>query len=276
MACVTSLRSLLTSISWVAGLASVGCVRGVPIPLAGGHDLEEVDAGPAAPPAGVPAVSEVGDRHGPITVCLTGAIDQRSGSNRGFEDLCRRLHERGRGVLRVRVGRRSHYSFATFPMMDADAVYPALFAALDADGDRRVSASECAREVDLLGFSWGGVNVVRLAEAYFADRRVDAGCKVRRLILLDAFQPFVTRLKAPDRVDQVLSFRHSIAPAHDCSKGSPLGPYLGAELRCPKGRVCRDVDYSSHPLDRFEGVLGKDVGHCDVPEVAAASILEGS
>jgi pimeloyl-ACP methyl ester carboxylesterase len=160
-------------------------------------------------------------------------------------------------------------------MLTAEPVWEAVFAALDTNADRVLDASDERCQLDVLGYSWGGVNAVDLARRMHADSRVGAPWAVTRLVLLDAYQPGA-KLVIPPNVERVVSFRHSIAPANDCSRDAPFGPYLGLAPRCAavpnavSAQLCEDFDFSLS-AGRFRGGA---VGHCDVPRAAQAAVVQ--
>jgi pimeloyl-ACP methyl ester carboxylesterase len=135
-------------------------------------------------------------------------------------------------------------------------------------------------QLDVIGYSWGGVNAVDLAKRMHADARVRAPWGVTRLVLLDAFQPGA-KLTIPPNVERVVSFRHSVAPPSDCSRDAPFGPYLGLAPRCVASAeasarpapICEDFDFSLSSA-RFGGRPGFKVGHCEVPLAARAAIAQ--
>ncbi|MBE2251308.1 MAG: hypothetical protein IAE78_17335 [Myxococcus sp.] len=227
-------------------------------------------AGPATPttdpmdlsvPLGVPARQ--------VVVCLTGAVDQQSGSNAGLSRLCDALGSVATVVPSCEAG-RCWSSFATFTRTEPiRPISDATLAALDLTADGRVDAADGPTTLTLVGFSWGGVTGADLSRALSSDKRIDHAFLTLRLVALDGFQPFVPDVKAAAEVDEAFSFRHSVTPASDCSTIAPLGPYLGLPLRCAQGQRCADFDFSAAPSARFNGLRGSTVGHCDVPEAAA-------
>jgi pimeloyl-ACP methyl ester carboxylesterase len=214
-----------------------------------------------------------------VTLCLTGALDQTSGSNGGFERLCRR--DELEGVVEdcdTETCYRTHDSFLKDP---ASAVYPKLFAALDANADGAVDASDPFCDVNLLGFSWGGVNAIEVARALNADARVaPAQRRVARLLLMDPYQPMAGgKMRVPVNVARTVVWRHSVADPGDCSRVAPLGPYTGMAAVCETSQVCLDVDYSRAPAAdslplSWRRHRGRNVGHCAVPRVATPDVLE--
>ena len=213
-----------------------------------------------------------------VTICLTGAIDQTSGSNSGFEALCGRdelvgvVEDCDSGTCY-----RTHDSFMRSP---EGAVYPKLFAALDRDGDGDVDADDPFCDVNILGFSWGGVNAVELARVLSRDGRVSrAQRRVARLLLMDPYQPMAAaKMRVPENVARTRVWRHSKPNPRDCSRVAPLGPYAGMAPLCAAGSDCEDLDYSATPSGPFVDTYGRtwrgdEVGHCSVPLVATPGVL---
>ena len=222
------------------------------------------DAGDTFIALGVPARQ--------VVVCMTGAIDQNSGSNNGFSQLCDALRSVATVVPECVEG-TCWSSFATFTSSEPiRKLSDATLQALDVTADGTVDAADGATTLTLVGFSWGGVTAADLSRALSSDKRIDHTFLTLRLIVLDAFQPSLPDVKAARAVDEAFSFRHSVAPRSDCSAFAPLGPYLGLRLRCAPGQRCFDFDFSAAPGERFSGRRGNDVGHCDVPDVAAGYV----
>lgn len=204
------------------------------------------------------------------TVCLTGAIDHESDANVGFRAICESNLVTGR-IDDCRSG-TCKSTFGTFPSNVTTEVWNVVFAALDTNGNGKLDAVETC-ELDLLGFSWGGVNAVDLARRMFEDDRVAPTWKVTRLVLLDPFQPYAS-ITVPPNVSRSFELRHSVAPPGDCSNTGPLGPYLGIPATCAAGQACRDFDFSKSPDVTFGGIRGSAVGHCDVPAAARANVAQ--
>ena len=213
-----------------------------------------------------------------ITLCLTGAMDHRTPSNDAFRVLCE--DPRLDGLVYDCQNDRCNQTFDSFLQFPLLTVYPALTEAIDRNKDGVIDDNDPICEVNLIGFSWGGVNALSIAHHLRQDRQVPNGHKtIAKAVLLDAFQPFSSgRMVVPDNVRSVRSFRHSIASADDCSRHSPLGPYLGYAPVCSTEQDCADYDYSLFPddvfYDRYDTPhLGRDIGHCMVPAVAHEQII---
>ncbi len=210
-----------------------------------------------------------------MTMCLTGAIDQNTPSNFAFAQICERNEIQG--LIPDCDDPPCLSTFNNF-LVDNDDIYEALFDALDTNGDRQINASDQRCELNLLGYSWGGVNVIELANDFVSDSRVSGDrAFVDRIILLEAYQPFGD-MDLPSQVGKVRSYRRSSPPANDCSAQEVLGPYVGLAPRCPSGVDCMDYDYSlggstSYPLFGGGSQTGSQVDHCSVPAVAHEAVI---
>ena len=249
------------TLAWA--LALMGCAEPKP----------EVDTTPSPLEAPRPASTCA------LTLCLTGAIDQTSGSNSGFTRLCDR--DEIPGLIEDCDGEVCHRTHDSFLKDPTSAVYPRLFDALDANGDGAVDADDPYCDVNLVGFSWGGVNAIEVARALGEDPRVaPAQRRVARLLVMDPYQPMASdKMRVPENVARTVVWRHSEPNPDDCSRIAPLGPYTGMAPICDPSQVCIDVDYSrqpeadSLPLSwRRRG--GRNIGHCGVPYTAAPEVFE--
>ena len=214
-----------------------------------------------------------------ITLCLTGALNQNTPSNRHFAEIC--SSEAVDGVVEDCTARGCSSSFDSFFQFPYLSVYPALIEALDRNGDNVIDETDEACEVRLLGFSWGGVNALSIAQHLAKDRRIPEEKRtVSKVVLLDAFQPLSeNRMVVPENVARVRSFRHSTAPADDCSQGVIWGPYRGFAPICSDSQDCVDFDYSAFPDELFSthsgtSLFGDEVGHCQVPNVAHNDVID--
>lgn len=210
------------------------------------------------------------------TICLTGAINQQSPGNNSFTTLC--SDPRIPGLIESCDDDKCEVTFSNFMADVAVSIYPTLFAALDTNGDEVIDDEDDDCALNILGFSWGGVNSLRLARAYLEDSRVaPSRQRIYRVIVLDPFQPG-GKMHVPSQVEQFIEYRHSIAPSSDCSIGAPLGPYLGIAPRCEEPSRCLDYDYSLAPSKAFacaDGsvLYGRQVEHCSVPQAAHQAVI---
>jgi hypothetical protein len=142
-------------------------------------------------------------------------------------------------------------------------------AALDTNHDGIVSGADQNVSLNVVGYSWGGFNALDFINAVNGDRRFAPERKtISRYFALDAFRTdflVIPRqwLDVPANVKRFWSFRHSVAPANDCSiiLDGLLGPFTGRTPYCTGSTECHDYDFSK--ADATKGV-----DHCEVPEVA--------
>ena len=212
-----------------------------------------------------------------VTMCLTGAINHSSGSNSRFRNLCEDPRIPGR-IPDCRSG-KCYSTWGSFTQSPKRDLLPGLVDALDTNGDGYVNDRDQACQVNLVGFSWGGVNAVELARAFaLSDKVSGSRATVDRLIVMDAFQPFRSEtLKVPVNVSMARNYRHSVAPTENCSRWAPLGPYRGFPLRCPSWQSCREYDYSMDPGGLYRSPYGqyrgRNVDHCTVPAVSHEAVI---
>lgn len=206
-----------------------------------------------------------------VIFCYNGATTRTQSSNLPFTDICDSL---GPTVVRDCVDGPCFSTFETF-VADADTtLYARLFAELDVNHDNILSGADGAVRLVLLGYSWGAVTAVHIADALAADPRVSSRKKaVDLLVALDPFQVPIATLDVPGTVRNFRELRHSITPSFDCSEGAPLGPYRGWTPRCRISSDCSDYDFSLSPNVEFPtahggSMSGREIGHCEVPLVS--------
>lgn len=201
------------------------------------------------------------------TVCFAGAVTRNDSVNPELAQVCGTLP----GLVQACNGSTC---FALFEMFELQAAHAALIAQLDANGDGRYDDQDPACEVRIVGYSWGGVNAVDLARAFIEDSRVAPSRKtVHKLIALDPYQPLAS-LRVVAGVQHFWEYRHSIAPAADCSRGAILGPYMGLAPSCHTSvQTCLDYDYSLAPGTVFGGYPGNQVGHCTTVRAAREALI---
>lgn len=175
--------------------------------------------------------------------------------------------------MRECIGDTCYSTFDSFEL-DPQRLYGPVFAALDANHDNVLSGGDGAVRLVLLGYSWGGVAAVRVAGALAADPRVSAQKSVVDLVVvLDPFQVPGAILEVGANVRTFRELRHSVAPAHECSRDAPFGVYRGWTPRCRTQSDCVDYDFSLSPdigFTTLDGatILGRDIDHCDIPRVS--------
>ena len=181
-----------------------------------------------------------------ITMCLAGAIDQNSGGNQHLLQICDRPELKG--VLEDCDDGICYSAFDSFfPIsLYKNSVYPTFFNALDRNQDGLVNEDDERCQITVIGFSWGGVNAIRLANDITKDSRISPSRKqIDLLITLDPYQPGkANKMKVPISVKKYVEFRRSLAPEEDCSNDAFLGPYIGFKPKCRFGADCTDFDYS--------------------------------
>lgn len=210
---------------------------------------------------------------------VDGAGGRGSGGNPDFETLCSRL---GTGLIQDCAGGTCYSTFAF--ETSGNPSRDALVKALDTNKDGRVTAADDAASLVLVGYSWGGTNVRDLALWMTTEPRFDDARRAIELVIaLDPYRPGGT-MDIPGNVAQFVEYRHSVAPANDCSRitfgGVPVsGPYLGIVPRCKAGTACTDYDYTLGGATFYPGAFtpgrgytGTNVDHCGLVNVAASAI----
>jgi hypothetical protein len=207
---------------------------------------------------------------------MTGAVNRGDDSNEGFQRICD-ASEVAASAVKACAG-AGCTTFESFLKDDGIPLDP-LIKALDSNNDGRVTSADRACRVTFLGFSWGGVGVANLARKFVDSNKIDASRKqIDLLIAMDPYRPQGS-VNIPKEVKQAYVFRRSIVPSGDCSKGAPLGPYVGIKPTCEAPAQCTDLDFSLAPnqlFPRLDGsqTKGADVGHCTVPWVSGPSVLD--
>jgi hypothetical protein len=147
--------------------------------------------------------------------------------------------------------------------------------ALDTNHDGRVTDADAPAELNLVGYSWGGFNAHDVAERIAADPRFSSTRRgVTRLFTLDAYRTDYlllarTEMRVSANVKAFYSFRHTKAPADECSRliAGLVGPFTGRDPLCTGDTICRDHDFSAAPAS-------EQVDHCDVPRYAQAFVID--
>lgn len=178
-----------------------------------------------------------------VTVCMNGAGGDRHPGNQVVTALCNDLP----GKIEDCADEPCASTFAAFDGARVElAVQEAIAGAVEG----------CT--LSIVGYSLGAVNAVAAAQS-LSDR----GVSVDRLVLIDPYSPVgPDPLVIPEHVERAWLYRHSVAPADDCSADRPvIGPYEGFGMTCVEASHCVDYDYS---LDE----RWTHIDHCEVPEVA--------
>ncbi len=241
----TSLRklALLAASTFVTSTALLGCIPNAEMI---DEDAENGDQGQAA--------------YRRVLVCQQGLSDRTTGWDKGLFDLCEAAE--ASGIELVWDG-----DYPAFGALDENGAYNALFDELDENGDGIVNGKDTPVAVHLVGFSWGGINVTDIAERLRTDARIiPARRGVSVMVLLDAFQPQISRARIPSNVFRAWVYRQTDTTEGDCSTTASLG--FGFNGHRPKAKN-ENTHCSMYDLDGFlEGV-----GHCDVPTVAKDAAL---
>jgi len=254
----------------------------------GAVDREEPPRGDE--PEQTPSSDEPGRSGCLRTMCLAGAISRGDSVNPDLAELC--ASPEVLGVIEQCDGTQCSPIWENFDHflggvnLERD-VYPHLFEAMDTNDDGMVDGADEACDVQLIGYSWGGVNAARIADMYINDPAVSPErARVASLYVIDPFQTgsfggHLEDFSVPAGVERFRSFRHSRVPASgDCSAGSFAGPYYGLPaLRAGADTDAVDYDYSLAPEAFFPtteeldwGFYGQELGHCSVLYVAAIAL----
>ncbi len=224
------------------------------------------------PPTAVGA-STLGLHHDDNTVslCMAGYM-QYNGTPLGA--FCEQLP----GVIRH--NGKSHFR-ATAP----NVAFRALIDALDTNDDGDIDEQDTPKEVWLVGHSWGGMNVIKVARLLSErDDLPEPRRTVHRVVVFDPYKPgHGLGFEVTDNIKKLWVYRQSKANSDDCSMGSPGGPYEGLAPLCTRGarrgtkvnivEHCRDYDFDRYPDTEFEWglskkfestFLGKEAGHCKI------------
>ncbi len=240
---------------------------------AGQADQGQQDAGPSdagamdmgAPDAGGPSGCQV-------SVCMAGAFTREDAANPTFESICSMLP----GIVEDCSGGQCYFMYA---FSARDAALEGLISALDTNNDAQVDMLDDDCEVNLLGYSWGGVNTTLMAEAFLSDPRVaPSRAVIDRMVALDPFSPLAgDTVEIVAGVQRYWSYRHTSSPSNDCSSGAPLGPYRGLPPLCDSSAQCTDYDYSLTPGASFMGFggtySGAQIGHCTIVDASGPAIV---
>jgi hypothetical protein len=209
------------------------------------------------------------------TVCFagrsTGADPYASGGMRELDALCNALP----GLVRdLPNGPDARYPFFRWNT-SLPHVLDVIVKALDTNRDGKVTAEDAPADLTLIGYSWGGFNAHDISKSILTDRRFAPERKtVHRLVALDAYRTdgLATPrrdMRVPANVTFFEAFRHTRAPADDCSIIVPglVGPFTGRDPLCTGTSECRDFDYSLDPSTT-------DVDHCEVVGHSAPFVIE--
>lgn len=206
-----------------------------------------------------------------VTLCIAGTGPRDEGGNAPFGEVCRNTH----GIVEQCSGAVCQPLFAAYSWQTA---FAALFARLDTNHDDSVDTRDEVCRINLAGYSWGGGDIIRVANAYLSDARVaDARREIERLVLVSTYRPIVAAIDIPERVRRHWNYRYSVASASDCTASSFGGPYMGLRPRCAPPSACTDYDYSQNPSVTFVGATmslpGSAIDHCNITDIAAPALI---
>lgn len=238
------------------GLVTLALVSGALASITSGCAVE----GPATVDEDAAENAPALDKARRVLLCQQGLSDRTTGWDKGLFDLCEAAEQGGLELIR-------DGDYSAFGALDEDGAYDALFGNLDENDDGVVSGKDTPVAVHLVGFSWGGINVTDIADRLRRDSRITS---IRRgvavMVLLDAFQPQVSRATIPANVSRAWVYRQTDTTEGDCSINASLG--FGFNGHRPRAKS--EMTFCTHyDLDGFLD----DVGHCDVPSVANDAAL---
>lgn len=211
----------------------------------------------------------------PRTVCFAGRTapysDPMSGG--GIPEIDRLCKVMPNLVRDVPTGRDAKYNFFQWNSVLAHEL-DVLVGVLDTNKDGKVTGADAPVSLTVVGYSWGGFNAVDFINGIANDKRFSADRKsVAKFFALDAYRTdwlVLPRgeMPVPANVQQFYAFRHSVAPADDCSRivDGWVGPFTGRVPACTGKTECHDFDFSVSPK-------GKDVDHCSIPDDAKPFVL---
>lgn len=195
-----------------------------------------------------------------VTLCMAGAFRRTDGANPRLARIC---GDARRVVKDCSADGKTCHSLFNFAAIGL--AHQALFAALDTTGDGTIDGKDTPLRACVIGYSWGGVNAAEVARRLTNDPRIaSAQRRLDRLILIDPFAPAVRSIPVPPGVRETTNYRHSKAPARDCSARAPLGPYTGLPAKCPAQALCVAHDLSKAKLTAQQTVSPAAVGHCSI------------
>lgn len=203
------------------------------------------------------------------TLCIAGPGELDSEPNLDLAELCRRAP----GVVqRCEAGRCA----SVWAVDRWDAGLDALVGTLDRNADGKVDRKDPECPINLAGWSTGAAVVADALPKALAERVDSKHAKIRNLL---AIVPFAAgrasqQLDVAATVDKAFIYRHSVAPASDCSRAFEAGPWLSAAPVCAEGTTCYDYDYSKDEgdlayLSRRGARAGAEINHCNIVSVVA-------
>jgi pimeloyl-ACP methyl ester carboxylesterase len=195
-----------------------------------------------------------------VLLCQQGLSDRTTGWDKGLFDLCEAAEDAGFELV-------WDGEYPAFGAMDENGAYDALLDSLDESGDGLFDYRDTPARIHLVGFSWGGINVTDIAERLRKEARIAPSRRgISALVLLDPFQPQISRAVIPSNVFRAWEYRQTDTTEGDCSIDASLG--FGFNGHRPKAKS--EMTFCTYyDLDAFQD----GVGHCDVPVAAAEAAL---
>ena len=209
-----------------------------------------------------------------VSICWSGRSlgdnPYDSGGNSQLGTLCKAMP----GLVHDAGGRDGAYPFFRWDSK-VDHALDVLVATLDTNHDGVVTNMDTAIDLNVVGYSWGGFNARELVAKIATDHRFSPSRHgVARFFALDPYRTDDlgigrTELEVPANVGTFYEFRHTAAPADDCSfiAWGLIGPFTGRDPECTGATVCHDYDYSLVP-----STAGVD--HCGIPSHATRPVLQ--
>ena len=209
-----------------------------------------------------------------MSICFSGrslgSDPYASGGNSELGALCNALPS----LVKDTKGPDAAYPFFRWNS-DVSHALDVLVAALDTNHDGVVTNLDTEYDLNVVGYSWGGFNARDLIGMIQTDRRFSPSRHgVARFFALDPYRTddlvFAKKeMDVPGNVGTLYEFRHTVAPADDCSRiaWGLIGPFTGRTPFCTGSTVCYDYDYSLVAATA-------NVDHCGIPAHATHPVLQ--
>jgi hypothetical protein len=204
-----------------------------------------------------------------VTICLAGAFKRTDGANPYLDKFCGKLP----GLIKDCMIKPCSNLFTFSNVFGTEKI---LIEHLDTNKDGKVDYKDDEFIINLVGYSWGGVNAATLAALFIKNSKVaPSRKKIDHLITIDPFSPMKKAVIIPNGVIKHWSYRHSNSPGDDCSSKAPMGPYKGLPSICKSAStVCKQYDYSlKSTIKYYSNFSSSQIGHCTIVRACAASIM---
>jgi len=225
-----------------------------------GVDQPTADPRPPAPPVEIANHKPVNGRCA-RTLCVAGPGALTDDANRDLGEMCRR----SRGVVRHCEDQPCH---SVWSLESWEQGLDALIDSLDHNRDGKVDALDEACQISVAGWSRGGMIAAEaLPKALREDPRVSEDrAIIDHLVAIVPWAPEREHVEVGDNVRKAWIYRHTLAPAGDCSRAFAGGPWLSPAPICGPETTCWDYDFSLEPelafLSRRGARSGAEIGHC--------------